>query len=92
MWHVSVARFNSSGRALIPTARWGIGVMNSALRLAMEALEGVGNNDTVASQKKVTIQLRRSLSDEEIGTLSAAWLAIPATDAFAEDGEVEERL
>lgn len=38
------------------------------------------------------LHIRRALSLEEIGTLSAEWLAIPARDEFSPGGAVESRL
>lgn len=90
MWHVSVAKLNSTG--LIPTARWGDGVRRQALRLAFEALTGVGTGTWVESLRPACLHVRRGLSPDEIATLSTEWLAIPARDEFSEDGQMEERL
>lgn len=66
--------------------------MRAARRIAMEVLRGVGDGESVETVKSVCVHVRRSLSREEIGTLSAEWLAIPAQDEFSEDGAMESRL
>ncbi len=58
----------------------------------MDMLDGVGAGESVEMLKPVCLHLRRSLSPEEISTLSAEWLAIPAQDEFSEDGVMESRL
>lgn len=60
--------------------------------MAMYALNGVGSGESVEALKDVSLHVRRSLSPEEMGTLSAAWLAIPARDQFSEEGVMESRL
>ncbi len=66
--------------------------MRAARRLALAALDGVGSGDSVELLKSVCLHVRRSLSLDEVGTLSAEWLAIPARDEFSEDGAIEQRL
>lgn len=58
----------------------------------MSTLHGVGTGESVELLKPTCLHVRRSLSDDEMGTLSAAWLAIPARDEFSEDGAMESRL
>lgn len=60
--------------------------MREARRLAREILYGVGTGESVEALRPTCLHLRRSLSPDEIGTLSAEWLAIPARDEFSEDG------
>jgi hypothetical protein len=60
--------------------------------IAMRALNGVGDGVSVEMLRPPCLHIRRSLSSEEIGTLSAEWLAIPARDEFSEDGTIESRL
>jgi hypothetical protein len=76
----------------VDTSRWGDGVYREARRLALGVLEGVGTGETVQTLRPGCLHLRRSLSSEEIGQLSAEWLAIPARDEFTLDGSVESRL
>jgi len=76
----------------VNTDRWGGGVLRAARRAADEILAGVGTGETVELLRPVCLHVRRSLSDEEISTLSPAWLAIPARDEFSEDGAMETRL
>jgi hypothetical protein len=92
VWHVSIARLNPSGKGLISTDRWGGGTLRYARRIAMRALNGVGDGESVEMLKPVCLHLRRSLSLGEVGTLSSEWLAIPARDEFSEDGVIEQRL
>jgi hypothetical protein len=58
----------------------------------MNTLNGVGVGESVEMLRPTCLHVRRSLSLDEIGTLSAEWLAIPARDEFSEDGEMERRL
>jgi hypothetical protein len=92
VWHVSLARFSKT--AIIPLDRWGGGVRREARRLVDSVLSGAGTGPLVehVSKSGTVVHFRRSLSDEEIATLSPAWLAIPAQDEFSEDGLVEMRL
>ena len=62
------------------------------MRLAMDALDGVGEGESVEMYRDVCLHLRRSLSQEEMSCLSAEWLAIPARDEFSPDGAIESRL
>ena len=48
--------------------------------------------ESVEILKPTCLHVRRSLSDEEMATLSAEWLAIPAQDEFSEDGRMEAKL
>jgi hypothetical protein len=66
--------------------------MRAARRLAEETLLGVGTGESVETIRPTCIHVRRSLSDHEMGCLTAEWLAIPARDEFSEDGQVESRL
>ena len=92
MWHVSIARVNPSGKGLISTSRWGGGTLRYARRMAMRTLNGIGDGEAVEMLRPAALHLRRSLSLDEVGALSAEWLAIPARDEFSEDGEMEKRL
>ena len=58
----------------------------------MRTLNGIGDGESVEMLRPAALHLRRSLSLDEVGTLSAEWLAIPARDEFSEDGEMEKRL
>jgi hypothetical protein len=91
VWHASVARLSQSG-AVISTARWGDGTLREARRIARDTLHGVGVSESVEMIRPTCVHLRRSLSLDEVGTLSAEWLAIPARDEFTEDGGMESRL
>jgi hypothetical protein len=42
--------------------------------------------------KRIGLHARRSLSDDEIATISAEWLKIPAQDEFSEEGIIEMSL
>jgi hypothetical protein len=90
VWHSSIARLGNT--APIPTDRWGEGTRRDAVRRLMDALDGVGTGESISTQRKIAWHVRRSLSDAEIATLSAEWLAIPARNEFSEDGEVEAKL
>lgn len=90
MWHVSIARLNCSG--VVPTERWGDGVLRHARRVALDTLHGVGTGESVETLRSACLHVRRSLSSDEIGQLSPEWLAIPARDEFSEDGAIESRL
>lgn len=91
MWHASVAQLSKFGE-LIGTKRWGDGVLRAARRLASGTLDGVGRGESVETLTPGCLHLRRSLSDAEIATLTAEWLALPARDEFSQDGKVEGRL
>ena len=91
MWHVSIARLNRSGE-VIATERWGEGTMREARSIGINTLRGVGVGESVETLRPVCLHIRRSLAPEEVGTLSAAWLAIPAQDEFSEAGGMESRL
>jgi hypothetical protein len=58
----------------------------------MDTLRDVGAGESVEALRPACLHLRRSLSSDEIGQLSAEWLAIPARDEFSQDGTVESRL
>jgi len=58
----------------------------------MDTLRGVGAGESVEMLRPSCVHLRRSLSSDEIGQLSAEWLAIPARDEFSQDGAMESRL
>ncbi len=90
MWHASIARLGPV--TPIPTARWGEGVNREAKRQLFNALKDVGKEPTVISMGKIAIHMRRSLSDEEMATLSCEWLAIPALNEFSEGTEMEMAL
>lgn len=90
MWHASIAKLGDV--TLIPTERWGGGVIREANRLLRRALLGVGREPTILTLRKIALHMRRSLSDVEMESLSCEWLAIPAEDEFSEDGEVEMKL
>ena len=66
--------------------------MRDARRMAMNTLAGVGIGESVEMLKPTCLHVRRSLSEEEMATLSAEWLAIPAQDEFSEDGRMEAKL
>jgi len=87
VWHASVANLK-----VALTNRWGEGTLRDARRRAMTALEGVGRGEAVLFVGEMALHLRRSLFDEEVGMLSAEWLAIPARNEFSADGQVEMRL
>jgi hypothetical protein len=91
VWHASVARLSRAGFP-VDSARWGEGTLRAARRIAREVLNGVGVGESVEMLRSTCLHLRRSLSLEEVGTLSPAWLAIPARDEFSEDGAIESRL
>jgi hypothetical protein len=91
VWHVSVARLSGS-LDVISSERWGDGTLREARRIAMSTLHGVGTGESVEMLKPTCLHVRRSLALDEMGTLSAAWLAIPAKDEFSEDGVMENRL
>jgi hypothetical protein len=76
----------------MPAEDWGHGVYIAARRHATEALREVGSGQTVETVKGFLLHARRSLSDEEMGRLTAEWLAIPAQDEFMEGCEMETRL
>lgn len=67
-------------------------MIREAKRHLFMALMDVGREPTVLSMRRIALHMRRSLTDEEMGTLSCEWLAIPARDEFSEDGEVEMTL
>ena len=90
MWHVSIARLGRT--AVLPTDRWGDGTLREARRIALNYLDGVGMAETVEKLRPTCLHIRKSLSDAEIGCLTAEWLAIPARDEFSEDGAMEARL
>jgi hypothetical protein len=77
---------------LVTTDRWGEGVFREARRLTAAMLAGVGTGELVELVKPACLHVRRALSTEEIGSLSAEWLAIPARDEFTEAGGMEMRL
>ncbi len=56
------------------------------------SLNGVGQDPTVLTMRRIAIHMRRSLSDGEMGKLRCEWLAIPAQDEFSEEGEMEMQL
>jgi hypothetical protein len=58
----------------------------------MDTLHGVGAGESVEALRPTCLHLRRSLSSDEMGALSAEWLAIPARDEFSQDGAIESRL
>lgn len=58
----------------------------------LAVMRGVGQGPSVVTMRKIAIHMRRSLSEEEMATLSCEWLAIPARDEFSEDGEVAMEL
>lgn len=60
--------------------------------MAMNILSGVGDGESVEALRPTCLHVRRSLSPEEMKSLSAEWLAIPAQDEFSMEGGVEERL
>lgn len=91
MWHASIARLSRS-RNPIHTGRWGDGTLRDARRTAMDILHGVGMGESVEMLRPTCLHVRRSLSPEEIATLSPAWLAIPARDEFSIDGGIETKL
>jgi hypothetical protein len=70
--------------------------MRDAKRNLLLMLEGVGQGKGILhlgkEENAAAVHLRRSLSDEEIGVLSPAWLAIPAEHEFTRDGEIEMEL
>jgi hypothetical protein len=63
-------------------------MMRDAKRMVARHLDGVGQGPDVFSTTGFTLHMRRSLSDQEISTLSPEWLAIPARDEFSPDGEI----
>jgi len=67
-------------------------MVRAAKRELNRALIGVGVNPTILYRGKIALHARRSLSEQEMAQLSCEWLAIPAQDEFAEDGEVEMAL
>ena len=91
MWHASIARLGGTWLP-VDTGRWGGGVLRAARRAADEILAGVGMGETVQMLRPTCLHVRRSLTDEEIATLTPEWLAIPARDEFSEDGGMETRL
>ena len=66
--------------------------MREARRVAMGILSGVGAGESVEALRPARMHIRRSLSPEEMATLSAEWLAIPAQDEFSPGGVVEGKL
>ncbi len=92
MWHVSIARLNTSGP--IPTTRWGRGTVREACRRAGLLLADVGTGVIVENMTKTAgaLHFRKSLSDAEMAMLSCEWLALPARDEFGPDGLIEMAL
>lgn len=72
--------------------RWGDGVTREAKRQLKHVLDGVGQDPTVLSMRRIALHMRRSLAPLEMETLDPAWLAIPARDEFSEDGEIAIEL
>ena len=66
--------------------------MREARRMAMKILDGVGAGESVEALRPTCLHVRRSLSLEELGALSAEWLAMPARDEFSQEGGMESRL
>jgi hypothetical protein len=66
--------------------------MRDARRRAMQILDGIGAGESVETLRPTCLHIRRSLSPEEMGALSAEWLAIPAQDEFSQDGGMEGAL
>ncbi len=91
MWHVSIARLRGTWLP-VSTEQWGGGVLRAARRVAQEILWGVGTGEAVELLRPTCLHVRRSLTDDEIATLSPEWLALPARDGFSEDGGMEARL
>lgn len=58
-------------------------MLREARRRLARVLDGVGTGETAERAIRTVIHQRRSLSPEEMATLSAEWLAIPAIDAFS---------
>lgn len=77
---------------VVATTRWGDGTLREARRIVTKILAGVGSGESVEALRPTCLHVRRSLSFEEMATLSAEWLAIPAQDEFSQDGEMESRL
>ena len=48
-------------------------------------LRGVGAGPDVEIEIRGKLHLRRSLSKEEMATISAEWMAIPAVHGFSEE-------
>lgn len=85
MWHASIALANRSRTRFISTVRWGEGIWRDAQRRLWRTLEGVGAGESIEQEIRGKLHLRRSLSTQEIATISAEWLAIPAVDGFTEE-------
>jgi hypothetical protein len=66
--------------------------MRDARRRAMQVLDGVGAGESIEAVHPTCMHIRRSLSPEEMGVLSAEWLAIPARDEFSPNGGIESKL
>ncbi len=67
-------------------------MIREAKRQLFMALMDVGREPTIGSMGRIALHMRRSLTDDEVGSLSREWLVIPARDEFSEGGEVEMQL
>jgi hypothetical protein len=84
VWHASIARVNPMGPVV--TSLWGDGMLRDARHRLFCVLAGVGRGETVELIRDLAVHHRRSLTPEEMATLSPEWLAIPAVDGFAPGG------
>jgi hypothetical protein len=70
VWHVSVARINRAGDALIPVTQWPNNVLRQAKDLQDAVLRGVGGTDWQRDEVgESAIHRRRRLSAEEMRLL-----------------------
>jgi hypothetical protein len=77
VWHVSVCERN---RKMEPIPTRLVLMKKAPTALGRELLAGVGTGETFMHRRELAFHIRRSLSEEEIATLSPEWLAIPAVD------------
>ncbi len=66
-------------------------MIRESRRRLNSVLDGVGFGGSVETVRRIAIHLRRSLSPEEMATISCEWLAIPAIDMFSEDENASNR-
>lgn len=71
VWHVSVSWKGEQ------VSRWPPKVKKQALSIATKLLQGVGSGRREELPRKISLHLRRRLSDEEIAALDPAFLTGP---------------
>lgn len=77
MWHVSIAKINSTGTAIVPVTLWPGAVTEGALALQRRILIGRGQSWERAERGDMAVHLRRRLSAEEMALLFRVKPAAP---------------